>query len=117
MNLRKPDRDTVADGDRLLPILVSFYDAIVELGKPLQPGRVPNLKSVTLSTYADLRKTPGDVMGELGPRLTMIAGGKAVLDGGQGVFVWDPTSLLADDGVNVIQAAAVNPGRWRRTAM
>lgn len=117
MNLRKPDSGAVADQGQLLKVLLAMYDAIVELAKPFTPSRVPGLQAVTLSTYADLRRTRGDALGELGPRLTMITGGAAVLDGGQGVFSWDQGSILADDGVNVFQVASVNPGRWRRTAM
>lgn len=117
INLRKPTAAVVGVAAQLTTVLVAFYDAIVELRQDLLPSRVPALKAVTLSSYADLRAARGDVTGELGPRLTMIAGGTSVLDGGQGVFVWDPTSTTADDGVNTFQVAGVNPGRWRRTAM
>jgi hypothetical protein len=115
--LRKPTLATIAAPDQLLTMLVGYYDALLELRKDLLPSRTPALKAVTQPLYADLRMNRGDVMGELGPRATIVTGGTAVLDGGQGAFVWDPSSKTADDGVNTFEVAGVNPGRWRRTAL
>lgn len=118
MNLSKPNRDLVDTsrdkGQALLSQLIEFYDALLDLGRPQLPSTVPNLKSVTLETLAALRRTVGDPLGEKGPRSIILAGGTDVMDATAGVWVWDPTSTLTDDGVSVIQVSGVIAGRWRK---
>jgi hypothetical protein len=117
VNLSKPNRSTVDTDDagaRLLSQLIEFYDALIDLGRPILPSRAPNLKSITLETLADLRKTVGDDQGEKGPRSLILAGGTANLDALTGVWVWDSLSTLADNGTTVIQVTGIAVGRWRK---
>lgn len=114
MSLRRPTAMAVGDQTQLLNILVGFYDAILELRKPVQPGDAPNLKAITRATFADMRAAAGDINGELGPRVAMVAGKNTPMDGSQGVFAWDPTSQLADNNTTVLQVSGVATGRWRR---
>jgi hypothetical protein len=78
------------------------------------PDQAPALKAITIATLAELRATRGDAAGQLGPRSCMLAGSVDPLDGGEGVFVWDETSTATDDGTDVVEAAGVPTGRWRR---
>lgn len=114
MNLRRPSAAAVADANQLTTILLGFYDALIELSKPQQPGRSPGLKAITQSTFADMRMQVGDVNGELGPRLALVSGTSSVLDGGEGVFAWEPNSKAADNNVSVLQVSGVDVGRWIR---
>lgn len=44
----------------------------------------------------------------------MVGGGAAFLDGTFLFYVWDGTSVVADDGINVIKPTAITgAGRWR----
>jgi hypothetical protein len=115
--LRKPDRATLANDEAHVKMLLGFYDAILALQKDRLPSTVPALKSVVRPSYASLRAAAGDINGELGPPATIVTGGTSIKDGGEGVFLWDPDSTLADDGVNVFQVAQITTGRWRRAAM
>lgn len=49
--------------------------------------------------------------------LALVAGSSTFLDGTFLFYVWDGTSVAADDGVNVIQPTAITgAGRWRLAA-
>lgn len=100
--------------EQMLGILIEYYDALQELARPIFPSRAPNLKSITLPTLAALRQTIGDANGEAGPRAVILAGGTTALDATAGVWVWDPTSTLADNGSTVIQGGSAAIGRWRK---
>lgn len=76
--------------------------------------------TVGATQYADTIGTsavPGDLRG-LNPGsqrwIAVVNGAAALNDGGGGVFYWDATSLVADDGGTIIQATGVATGRWRR---
>lgn len=46
--------------------------------------------------------------------LAMVGGGASFLDGTFLFYVWDPTSVAADDNLNVIKPTAITgAGRWR----
>ena len=118
MPIKKPNRSvlTPGNGDALLDILLSFYDALVSLlGKQL-PATVPGLQAITVSTHAALRLQVGDYAGQLGPRACIVAGRVNPLDGGEGVYVWDEGSTLSDDDSAVIQPLSLGGknGRWRK---
>ena len=117
MALVKPNRASVADDGKFLDILANFYESLVELFRDQLPSTVPGLKCVTSPTHAEARQHVGDYAGQLGPRAMIVAGRTAPLDGGEGIFVWDATSTLADDDTNTMQPNAVlfgKPGRWRK---
>lgn len=117
MSLRRPDAATLADPDKLLVTLGAFYDAIASLQASRPAASAPALKAITLPLFADLRNTVGDVLGEKGPRGCIVAGGKSVFDGNQGVFAWDQTNRNPDDEANTIKPTAILSsanGRWRR---
>jgi len=84
------------------------------------PERAPKLRALAIGTLAELRKTPGDITGNRGPASTMLSGYKEAQDGGEGNFVWHPTSTDADNGgVGVsgrVAVAGVKVGRWHRTS-
>lgn len=49
--------------------------------------------------------------------LIFVGGGAAFRDGGFSIFMWDPTSVAADNGVSVIQPTDITAaGRWRLVA-
>jgi len=84
------------------------------------PERAPKLRGHAIGTLAELRKTLGDITGNRGPASTMLSGYETAQDGGEGTFVWHPTSVDADNGgkgVNGrVQVANVKVGRWHRTS-
>lgn len=114
MSFSKPTRDTVRDSEQLFRALSDIYDSIQELSKPTRAGDVPGLKPVTLPNYTSLRQFRGDANGELGPRSTYVSGETNPLDGGEGTYVWDQTSMEPDDSSTVFQVQGVPIGRWRR---
>lgn len=109
---------SVADQTALLQLLTEIYEDLKGLQGRQMPSTVPALKAITLPTHQALRTQPGDLGGELGPRAVICSGRDSVangpLDGGEGIFVWDPTSTLADDDVNTIAVDGYNVGRWRK---
>lgn len=66
-------------------------------------------------TIADLRSQPiADSPLWTKRSLAMTFGSAAPLDGTFGFYAWDPTSVAADDGVNVIKPTLITgEGRWR----
>jgi hypothetical protein len=114
VNLRRPTAGAVANQQQLLDLLASFYDALIELRRPIQPSRAPALKAISVSTFAQLRAAAGDVNGESGACVALVAGKTGVNTGAQGAFAWDPTATAADDDANILQVAGVSVGRWRR---
>lgn len=84
------------------------------------PERAPKLRAHAIGTVAEMRKTLGDITGNRGPASTMLSGYETAQDGGEGTFVWHPTSVDADNGgkgVNGrVQVANVKAGRWHRTS-
>jgi hypothetical protein len=112
--MTKPTLAAVSDPKELLVLLAEAYADIASLLRAQLPSSVPNLKAVTLPTHAALRKQVGDLNGENGPRACIVTGRVNPLDGGEGVFVWDPTSTLTDDDINVIQPGDSPSGRWRK---
>jgi hypothetical protein len=99
----------------------NLYDAIQTLGQETLPEDAPKLRALAIGTLAQLRKTRGDVAGNAGPASCMLSGFTSPMDGGQGVFLWDPTSVAKDDGGvllpgGTVQVANVATGRWRRTS-
>jgi hypothetical protein len=115
--VRKPDISSVKDPTALLSILSGFYDAIQDAKRAILPSRVPVLKHATASTHADLRKIVGHIDGESGPRVCIVTGDVAVLDGGEGSYVWDPDSTLIDDNTATIQPVGIARGRWRKASL
>lgn len=105
-------RDRSRDGSNLA-------DAIENPG-PVDPSTAVPLRAHSIATLAELRKTIGSIDGNAGPRVCLLAGHTRPMDAGAGVFVWDPTSALADNAgqtasaftVASVQGAPV--GRWRR---
>jgi len=116
MNLKKPNLAQIKDPEDLLSLLVDYYSAFVELDGNRSPSKLPGLKAITAATIAALRKTPGDDSGEAGPRVALLSGGSAVLDGLQGAFAWNSTSTARDDSQSVINPNGTKPGRWQRMA-
>lgn len=115
MSLLKPSGGD--DARRTFAVLMGFYDAIVELFSQRPSSTVPTLKSITSPTHAEARQHVGDYAGNAGPRAMIVCGKDTPIDGYQGIFVWDATSILDDDGFNTLQPNAVGlgrPGRWRR---
>jgi hypothetical protein len=94
------------------PTAANLYDGFPRSNK-IESSQAPQFKAITMATVSEMRQNRGDSVGNLGPRACILAGTDEVLDGGQAVYVWDQTSTAADDGVNVIQAAATKVGRWR----
>lgn len=64
---------------------------------------------------AGLRTSPRGDTPEWAPfALSLVGGGAAFLDGTFLFYVWDSTSVAADDGINVIKPTAITgAGRWR----
>lgn len=114
MSLQKPTLALVKDPAQLLQILLSLYDQAVEQAQPQLPDYVPALKSVTMSSFSEMRKLRGDAAGKLGPRACIVTGKATVFDGFEGLFGWDPNSTATDDEANTIQVPNVTPGRWVR---
>jgi hypothetical protein len=114
--LRKPDRGSASNPDELLKVLIGFYDAIRSLQGLRGADTVPALKAITVQDHVSLRRQVGDYAGQLGPRACIVAGRSLPADGGQGVFVWDATSTLADDDSTTLQPLSLGgkPGRWRK---
>lgn len=115
-NIAKPDSGDVADTDRLLNVLVRFYDRFVELAQNILPSQAPALKAMVMANLTAMRQTVGAADGELGPRACFLVGASTVLDGGQALYVWNSTDKRADNGTSVIQPALTgqNAGRWNR---
>lgn len=91
-----------------------------ELGRraKVPPELAVELRAHSIATLAELRKTRGDNAGNRGPRACMLAGYETPLDGGEGVFIWDYTSVAADDGgTSTVLVAGVEQGRWRRAQL
>jgi len=114
MNLKKPNLAQIKDPEDLLSLLVDYYSAFVELDGNRSPSKLPGLKAITAATIAALRKTPGDDSGEAGPRVALLSGGSAVLDGLEGAFAWNSTATARDDSRYVINPNGSKPGRWQR---
>jgi hypothetical protein len=114
--LQKPNRGATGDPDSLLGLLANFYDNIRSLLGMRTPDTVPALKAITVQDHRSLRNQVGDYAGQLGPRACIVAGRTGPLDGGEGVYVWDATSTLADDDAATIQPLSLGgkPGRWRK---
>lgn len=111
MKLGTPTLGLVNDDGQLLQFLRDVYEEIKRLSTPA--GASP----ITLPTHQALRGVIGDLAGSLGPRASIVTGRAAPLDGGQGIYVWDPTSTLADDDAATLQPNAIadgKPGRWRK---
>lgn len=105
--LQRPTAATIAAPDAHLALLSGMYDVLVELRR----AAVPTI--VALSTHAQMRMTPGNVNG---PRVCIVTGRTAVLDGGEGAYVWDATSKATDNDTTVISGGLVT-GRWRKAAL
>lgn len=105
--LKRPAQATVNDRTELLGVIMSFYDALVELRR----AAVPTI--VALSTHAQMRRTPGSVDG---PRVCIVTGRSNVLDGGEGAYAWDATSK-ADDNDTTVIGGGLKVGRWRKVAL
>lgn len=103
--LKRPRQSTVADTGEMLDVLTGMYDVLVEL------RRAPLASIVAVSTHADVRRTPGSISG---PRVCIVTGRSAILDGGEAAYAWDATSTAADDDSNTIVVAGVATGRWRK---
>ena len=68
-------------------------------------------------TIADIRAiavadidaiTSGDILG-------IALGGAAAFDGGGGNYGWNPTSVAADDGINILEPDdSTGAGRWQK---
>src|SRR5215475_4510284 len=63
----------------------------------------------TVANMAALRGTTGTAS-----QVIYLIGWTNDRDGGEGQFVWDATSTVADDGGTVIQVTGVPTGRWKR---
>lgn len=85
------------------------------LTKSLTTARIPAITDTngigSVRTIAELRERPGKYPSEL-----LGIGGYYTPgdEGGAGLFYWDPTSALADNGGTVIKVTAVLAGRWIR---
>ena len=110
--LRAPTPEALADPSLLLRLLRDYYDAIKTASGAVHPSRIPQLKSMALPNYQELRATLGDAQGNAGPRAVIVAGRTLPLDGGEGVFAWSPDSTALDDDDTVIQVPGVGVGRW-----
>ena len=112
VNLIKPTVEAVKDPGQLASILLALYTEALERRKAQLPDAIPNLKAITLSTFADARRTRGDANGNLGPRACIVTCKATLGDGGQRVFAWNATSTAPDDDSNTLVVVGVNPGRW-----
>lgn len=114
MSLGRPTIGAIQTPAGLLNCLDGLFEAVIDLLRDIPAKRIPALKAITLETHAAARAQVGDVNGEAGPRACIVAGRTTAMDGGQGVFVWDPNSTLADDDTNTLQVPGASPGRWRK---
>jgi len=71
-------------------------------------------QTIGVKTRDQLRRLRGDADGVVGPRSAILSGTSVPMDAGRGVFIWDPASVLADDGANTLVVSGVSAGRWRR---
>lgn len=96
--------------------LTKVQDRILAAFDKLASGITPAAawQGVTVNTHAQLRMIKGDPNGIGGPRAAIVGGNVLAVDGGQGVFVWDPGSTAADDDSTVIQSSQTTVGRWRK---
>lgn len=113
MSLIKPTADQIKDPVQLERLLTGYYDQLVAQQLPQLPDYVPQVKAITMVNFAAMRKLRGDALGNLGPRACIVTGKSTLLDGGQGEWVWDPTSAAVDNDVSVLQVSGVATGRWR----
>lgn len=69
-------------------------------------------------TVDDLRSAPVANTPSWAKRaMALTFGSASVFDGTFGVYIWDPTSVAVDDGVDVIKPDNITgPGRWRLAA-
>ena len=106
------------------PVIRNLADAI-SAPPPVLPVDSPILRAFSVGTLVELRKTIGSIDGNSGPRAVLLAGHVTPLDAGAGVFIWDPTSTLADDATTTPSAnstvcpavLAATKGRWRRLSL
>jgi hypothetical protein len=95
----------------------------IENPGPVDPSTAVPLRAHSIANLAELRKTIGSIDGNAGPRACTLAGQLAPLDSGAGVFIWDPTSTLADNATQsataftVATVTGVAQGRWRRLSI
>lgn len=64
----------------------------------------------TFDTLADLRAQKGTATTNV-----YLLGLSTMNDGNGGVFLWNDTSIVADDGMNTIAVTGVPVGRWVRS--
>lgn len=116
--MTRPTSSAVNDPNTLLVLLMEVYNDLAALLRTQLPSTIPALKAITLPSYAELRKQVGDLAGQLGPRAIIVTAKDAYkngpLDGGEGIFVWDPTSTLTDNDATVLQPLGLPSGRWRK---
>lgn len=121
MNLPRPSAKTATTPAELATWLAAAYDVLLPLSKDaISPERIPALLAITMPTLDELRATRGDPEGLTGPRACILAGKVDPLDGSEGVFIWNTTSIAVDDdGVTTVESPAAGvpdgaPGRWIR---
>lgn len=121
MNLPRPSAKTATTPADLANWLAAAYDVLLPLSADaISPARIPALLAITMPTLDELRATRGDPNGLSGPRACILAGKVDPLDGGEGVFIWNVTSIAVDDdGVTTVESPAAGvpdgaPGRWIR---
>lgn len=106
--LKRPLLGTLDDKGALLEVLTGFYEELVDRRR--DPG--PSVGAV--SSHAELRRTTGNASGL---RVVIVTGRTSPLDGGEGAYVWDPTSAAADNDTTVIAVGGVARGRWRKASL
>jgi len=121
VNLPRPSAKTATTPADLAAWLAAAYDVLLPLSADaISPARIPALLAITMPTLDELRATRGDPEGLTGPRACILAGKVEPLDGSEGVFIWDVTSIAVDDdGETTVESPAAGvpdgaPGRWRR---
>lgn len=105
------------------PQLAQLYDAqMAAASAPVGADRAPGLITA-VPTFAELRRTPGDVAGASGPPAITVSGIKTPGDNGPAMtFVWKPGSTQQDNngdnsaGPGVVAVVGVDRGRWVRAS-
>ncbi len=121
MNLPRPSAKTATTPADLASWLAAAYDVLLPLSKDaISPDRIPALLAITMPTLEEMRATRGDANGLSGPRACILVGKVDPLDGSEGLFAWDATSVATDDDAETtVESPAAGvpdgaPGRWRR---
>ena len=103
------------------PELAQLYDAINEVAQAqVTTSEAPGLITA-VPTFAELRKTPGDVTGAAGPPAITVSGIKAPGDNGAAMtFAWKPGDARDDNngdnstGDGIVAVVGIDRGRWTR---